>query len=103
MAKIFKYVIDPDGTVVGVGSVVRLLTTAWQGDDLCVWGEVEDWSYGEILSVPPGLHVVPVPTGLEPPVGYHYLGTAHPNGGSPDFAGRGIVMHVYYIPLRRYE
>lgn len=103
MAKIFKYAIEPEGTIVGAGMVTRLLTTAWQGDDLCVWAEVEDWLYGEIIEgqAPAGYHVVPIPTGENTPPGYTYLGTAHPDSSSPKFFGAGIVMHVYYIRIHR--
>lgn len=101
MAKIFKYVIEPEGTVIGEGQIVVPLTVGWQGEDLVIWAEVEDWVYGKMMQPPAGLFVLPVPTGEDrPPSGFSYVGTAQPNSGSPDLFGVGIVMHVYSVPIR---
>lgn len=95
---IFKYVLEATDwpQIVGEGLILRPLTVAWQGGDLCLWAEARPPQIvGRARDCSTGLEVIVLLTGQEiPRQADKFIGSAV-GGPSSMFASDGMVAHVY--------
>lgn len=88
MTTIYKYIISSNAAVVAMPEDAYVLSTAFQGKDLCIWARV-DTDIKEIESrtfrVFGTGHPIPQDMGLM----YDFIGTA--------FMDNGLVFHVFEL------
>lgn len=89
MRSIWKFKVDPEKPV-EMPAGARLLSVAFQGDDLCVWAEVDP----DAPKVQRRFTVVGTGHDLPSAPG-EFVGTAHTDGIAGIFGFGALVFHVY--------
>ncbi len=83
--KVFKYVINPYDSEVDMPKYAKVLSVAFQGEDFCLWAEVDETNDTETRDFEI------VGTGWDIPTeGYNvFIGTAHKDDG--------LVFHAFEL------